>query len=115
MGDKYDRAIIYLRKHPEEISNVWGEAGCLFAFCTPSGTDKEDSRAGCLTMIHSDAFCADKKSFRNAVIGRSGRRRYAIERQIKADADIPDAGALIEISDLPLFAKWQRKLDRLIR
>lgn len=107
--DKYDAAIAYLTAYPSEIARAWAmvsthPAGCLFAFCGRTGSaddkDEEGRRfCGCLTQV------------------RNGDHAYtpALTAAIRADARIPGNDQQITIESLPVFAEWQRRLDREIR
>lgn len=106
--DKYDEAIEYLTKNPKEIFNAWMEpdkhvAGCLFVFAAPEG-EYGDGTAGCLTMI--------RKKESDFVIGSDGKIDEDLTRQIRGDERLPDCSGNIEVDDLPVFAEWQRRLDK---
>ena len=108
--DKYDEAIEYFNTNDnlDGIVNAWNfpevsGPGCLFQYCgdhsttiTPS-KDPKDSY-GCLTMI------------------RKGNNYVAytpkLTKAIRADKRIPKEPEDIELKHLPVFAEWQRKLDR---
>lgn len=113
MSDKYDEAIAYLTKHPDAIQDAWQagdvheEAGCLFVAVAPehqlyghsvpftSGGD-----CGCLTTI------------------RCGDSRFALAwtkeltEAIRADERIPKDPDDITVEHLPIFAEWQRRIDK---
>lgn len=111
--DKYDEAIEYLNKHPEEIEHAWMECGwkgeplrdhpahCLFAVANKTGklpNFQGNGTCGCLTQIRfSKGHVAETKSLTAA---------------IKADLSIPEVIKDVTIHHLPIFAKWQRRLDR---
>lgn len=99
--DKYDEAIAYLTDHPQEIQKAWLErcldenrkyyqhqSHCLFQRTTPD--------CGCLTQI------------------RCGHRAPTtkLAEEIRADERIPLLDKNITVADLPVFAEWQRRLDR---
>ena len=90
--DKYDRAIDWLREHPDRFLDAWGlttPAACLFDFVKMG--------CGCLTQV------------------RSGIRRAPTDEltdRIRADDRIPRQPEDITIGSLPVFAEWQRRLDR---
>lgn len=93
--DKYVLAVEYLVAHPDEILEAWGEprthpAGCLF--------DYTGSMSGCLTQV------------RNEETNASNQR---LTQEIRRDQRIPEYEGDITIKDLPVFVKWQRKLDEL--
>lgn len=116
--DKYDKAIEYLTANPREIFNAWGcpnthVAGCLFMPAGPTtGFLKDDVwpmrkdglLCGCLTTIRQNG-------------GHFPRLAWTDEltQEILQDTRIPDDCTLITVSDLPVFAEWQRRLDKEIR
>ncbi len=104
--DKYDKAIAYLKKHPKEINRVWftpydHEHGCLFKFMGKDDSDADipNERCGCLIMIKNNTFY---KSFDSK-----------LTEEIRADKNIPCRSELITVESLPIFAKYQRKADKL--
>lgn len=103
MPDKYDNAVEYLTKNPSEIERAWYDpfshvsSGCLFKFVTPNGCCYFNRIAhGCLTSV------------------RDGSIAYTPEltEAIRADERIPMRGDNIEVKHLPVFAEWQRRLDK---
>jgi hypothetical protein len=97
--DKYDVAIEYLKRHPEQIWDAWQgtdshPSGCLFQFCG----------SGCLTMIKSDAGP-------DGETGRWSSYTPELSAAIIADERIPTQGSDITVSHLSVFAEWQRRLD----
>jgi len=91
--DKYDRAIEHLREHPEDVWLAWHlhsnhPAGCLFAYTAPG--------CGCLTQV------------------KCGRRAPTDELTIaiQSDGRIPENNEDITLEHLPVFAEWQRRLDK---
>lgn len=93
--DKYDLAIEFLTANPEQIPDAWNipwshEAGCLFAYT--------NSSSGCLTQI------------RGTPDYYGGTLAQAAE--IAADERIPENSSKITVKSLPVFAEWQRRLDR---
>lgn len=110
MGDKYDKAIAYLTEHPEEIFNAWSINGtaddprehpahCLFQRTDGNDYD-DDSHCGCLTEVK--AMC-DK---------RPRAPTYALTIAIRNDTRIPTDVEQITVADLPVFAEWQRRIDK---
>lgn len=101
--DKYDLAVQYLKEHPEEIGKAWDqfadhEAGCLFLFCTKNGVRSWGERCGCLTQIRFDpSLIAFNRE---------------LTQEIRQDTRIPTRPEDIRIDDLPVFAEWQRRLDK---
>lgn len=102
--DKYDRAIAYLSEHPEQIVPAWfnpgkHEAGCLFRYATATGfhSGVGDQEYGCLTLIRYGDAVAETKELTQA---------------IKTDERIPCTFYGITLDTLPVFAEWQRRLDK---
>jgi hypothetical protein len=102
MKDKYDEAIEYLTEHPEHISTAWSvpddgthqkivQAHCLF---------QHVGEYGCLTQIRLDPDCFG--IFDND----------ALTNEIARDERIPTTDSDITIKHLPVFAEWQRRLDK---
>ena len=108
MKDKYDEAVEYLTARPEEILETWTypsskQAGCLFGFATPDpfvrAFNKEQAGrlCGCLTEIKGrgqDAWTDE------------------LTAAIRGDERIPSHGAYITVEHLPIFAEWQRRIDK---
>lgn len=100
--DRYDAAIEYLTDAPEEIIDAWSNptthpAGCLFSYASNSET-AEEAFCGCLTQIrNSFAFSAPTAELTEA---------------IRADKRIPYNEEDIKVRNLPVFAEWQRRLDK---
>lgn len=100
MKDKYDEAIEYLTEHPEEIYETWNSAisnselpgACLFRACS------NDSKKcyGCLIQVRYREYPAQTPELTAAIL---------------ADKRIPPANE-ITVEDLPVFAEWQRRLDK---
>ena len=104
--DKYDKAIEFLTDHPEKIPIAWSdpiqyEGGCLFQFATPTGKYNARLRdAGCLTQIHGSPKVM------------AGDLNPVLVEQIVADQRIPSKSEDITVESLPVFAEWQRRLDK---
>lgn len=105
--DKYDLAMDYLRAHPEEIKDAWSwpfhPARCLFEYVTPHpssfGTIRPDwEPCGCLTMIRMNLHWLAWTD--------------ELTAEIQADLSIPNDVKDITTHHLPIFAKWQRIIDR---
>ena len=101
MPDKYDVAIKYLTRRPNEISRAWNyitshPAGCLFQY---AGNEMDDCHVGCLTMIRTapGSYCAATPELTKA---------------IAADERIPLRSRDTKVEHLPVFAEWQRRLDK---
>lgn len=108
--DKYDEAIEILSDVPDEILDAWNDpskhrAGCLFAFVTNDG--EAHASAGCLSMILDDRG--------DAVCSKSALKNDALTELIQRDKRIPLHSGDIEVSDLHVFAQWQRFLDGEVR
>ena len=101
MSDKYDEQIKYLTKRPEKILKQWENCKGLFRYATPD--DFEYSHAtGCLTMIRKNEECMVPD-------------HPELTKAIKTDNRIPLTPREITPEHLPVFAEWQRRLDREIR
>lgn len=102
--DKYDKAIALLTKRVgagevDAIHKAWiapfeNRAGCLFAF---TGRDPRDRTCGCLTQVSK---------------GMADAATPELTRAIFTDGRIPMYPDEITLADLPVFAEWQRRLDR---
>lgn len=106
--DKYDEAIEYLTAHPDEILLAWSDRPgdqhphhCLFIYANASGEFSSRGFLGCLTQIRSGGPWRAETSELTAAIA--------------ADDRLPDHWDGITPNDLPVFAEWQRRLDREIR
>lgn len=111
--DKYDRALAYLTDHPKEIRAAWCEARhrkrqhvahCLFDYVTPTGRSTwplGNGAYGCLTQIAGG----------NVFVAYTD----ALTQAIKSDDRIPKNMYDIGIADLPIFAEWQRRIDKELR
>lgn len=102
--DKYDEAIEYLTENPHEIETVWmhpfdHKAGCLFMFVIPNDVEFRPDRklCGCLTTIRNCGYAAWTDELTEA---------------IRADDRIPNDLKDITIEKLPIFAEWQRRIDK---
>lgn len=101
--DKYDRAVAYLRDHPGHIHMAWNSATCyeslrepgwqLFTVCSDRD---DDDLFGCLTQVRAG---------KNAVT-------YKLTEAIRADLRLPASVHGITVKTLPLFARWQRRIDK---
>lgn len=99
MPDVYDREIERLTDRcnrsgdSEPIYDAWNTVSPLFALCS---SDPEGC-CGCLTQVRAFEFGAETDELTAA---------------IRADNRIPDNPRAIGVLDLPVFAEWQRRLDR---
>lgn len=98
--DKYDIAIqnLTLLDDPREILDAWGTPksrnGCLFDYAGRTSTP----HIGCLTQIRSNVkFHAETPE---------------LTEKIRNDKRIPKYAGDIKLKDLPVFAEWQRRLDK---
>lgn len=106
--DKYERAIAYLKRYPHKIGEAWTEtqhsspavqqAHCLFQCLSKNGQWSEDGpcltqiRCGCSAPAHAD-LCT----------------------LIRNDQRLPVNPYKITPQDLPVFAAWQRLLDKVLK
>lgn len=114
-SDKYDKAVEWLTEHPGVINTTWSWAvsdgqdlspeqeeahkiaACLFQNC--GAEDGEFEATGCLTQVAHHSWT------------EAGTPE--LTEAIRADKDnIPAGGEYIEVKDLPVFAKWRRRIDR---
>lgn len=104
--DAYDKAVAWLTERPGEIYGAWispdtHPAGSLFRFCTPTGGPLSGGNCGvncgCLTTVRSGSVAADSE----------------LTRQIRADSRIPCDVEDVIPKNLPVFAEWQRRMDKL--
>lgn len=106
--DKYDEAIAWLTEHPDQIQAAWWppdgdeilatqQAHCLFQTTAPRPLGAKP--CGCLTEIR----CAP-----HLFTGPSP----SLHDQIAGDNRIPKAFDEIGAEHLPVFAEWQRRLDK---
>ena len=109
--DKYDEAIAYFTKYPEEIGEAWAvghKHHCLFQMtcghvCRMDDDEDEDecypAQCGCLTMVRENN-------------GYWKAPTDELTDEISRDQRIPRKREDIRVSDLPVFAEWQRRLDK---
>jgi hypothetical protein len=102
--DKYDEAIEWLTEHPEHVMQAWYQregatqhrAHCLFQ---RTNRLPQHPVCGCLTQIR-----------RNPNLHRAPNND--LTEDIYNDTRIPSSVLDITIAHLPVFAEWQRRLDR---
>lgn len=111
MKDKYDLAVEYLTAHPKEIEKSWRLNGTKYHYlfrhiANRSFNHWQDvpSECGCLTLIR----CAGDKY----ALDKDGAVDLKLSDAIKCDTRIPKRAGLIDINLLPLFAEWQRRIDK---
>jgi hypothetical protein len=109
MCDRYEQDVEYLTANPGLISHAWGspqpgvEGGSLFRFAVneerPGAPYIRGRRSGCLTMLRvmDSSYAAETPE---------------LEAAIRADKRIPRRTADIRPHHLPIFAAWQRRIDR---
>jgi hypothetical protein len=98
--DKYDEAIAFLTANPGRIYDAWASpaymrGGCLFAWVGVHGYN--GTNAGCLTQVHSGyrVGCTEE-----------------LTKAIREDMRIPMGVRDVTADSLPVFAEWQRRLDK---
>lgn len=108
MKDKYDEQIEELLALNGEFKDIvvsqWSVGRGLFAYAH-RGNRMNGITSGCLTMIRANTR------------GRIERPRHmaqteALTREIEADERIPNSVKGITRDNLPIFAEWQRRLDK---
>lgn len=117
--DKYGLAIDYLTSYPDEIVDAWGdpeghEAGCLFEYAMRVRPPlKMEWNVGCLTLIRRDSLREyDDDDIRYLTDDPYVAETPELTRRIQDDERIPIRPDYIKVEDLPVFAEWQRILDR---
>ena len=114
--DKYEEAVEYFVKHPDEILNAWfspaeHKYGCLFQFCNPSGSQYENRpdgrRVGCLTMVRNGIIYPDAWT-------------DELTQAIRVDNRLPNLSPnrldhTWNRGQLEALGEWQRRLDYEIR
>jgi len=130
--DKYDKAIAYLERHPEDIHDAWGNPGTyegrggeLFGFVGPDWSSSSNSyevrgevsgTCGCLQQIRQ-AYKNEEVQYMNELESTDMAlsfwpRQWA---RIAMDRRLPWNDEEIGLEHLPVFAEWQRKIDDLRR
>ena len=104
--DAYSKAVEWLTERPHKIRGAWdcpsasGSLGSLFRMASRSGRcsipDNQTGLVGCLTMVRGTRYVAQTEGLTNV---------------IRADKRVPLSGDDINVSDLEVFADWQRYLD----
>jgi hypothetical protein len=99
MPDAYDSMVDFLMENPSEILSAWAnplehKAGGLFRYASAN----QFGPCGCLTQIRGEE---DWKAF-----------TPELTQAIKADKRIPRHRYEITPATLPVFAEWQRRIDK---
>ena len=101
--DVYDREVERLTKaekrRPGAILTAWRfgrKHSPLFDSCA---TDRDNTKCGCLTQVRNLWDDAETEALTNS---------------IRADTRIPDDPEKVTPAHLPIFAEWQRKIDKLL-
>lgn len=109
MCDRYEQDVEYLTAKPHQIGVAWGNpkpgemGGSLFRFAVDDGRPGAryigGRRAGCLTMLRciNVSYAAETPE---------------LEAAIRADKRLPRRTGEIRPHHLPIFAAWQRRIDR---
>lgn len=100
--DAYDHMVAYLTDNPDQIHDAWNiptghVAGALFA---PLGSGCE----ACLTQLRV------RNSYSPGYL--YGTAGLAIAEEVRLDERIPSNGNGITLKHLPIFAEWQRRIDK---
>ena len=90
--DIYDLEVERLTENPCEIYLSWVSSGPLFQFCGPQDT------CGCLTMVARGAINAATVELTEEI--RKHKHLF------------PASGSSIKTKHLPVFAEWQRRIDK---
>lgn len=110
--DKYDEQIAELTEHPTRIKHSWAFGIGLFKVIgTNVRVEDKVYYSGCLTMIRNPRQLGDDAPLRFAVI--NGIPDEILTREIVADERIPRHPVDITPDDFPVFAEWQRRIDKL--
>lgn len=102
--DKYDAEIARLLAHANdeasfrnEVARSWNRGMLLFAVAG-------DASCGCLTQIRRTAGLAADKRYHAATV--------SLTEAIRKDPRLPIGPEAITRESLPVFAEWQRRVDR---
>ncbi len=106
--DIYDLEIERLTANPELIEYSWKKCEPLFKVCKHNNTHINlRNPAGCLTEIRSKTMAFPVGVCIHPHIDTK------LTEKIMNDERIPRSCKDIKVSDLPVFAEWQRVLDKL--
>lgn len=101
--DKYDLEVERLTKNPEFIYDSWNDAEPLFQVAARN----THRNYGCLTQIRQEIEIYSK-----GIVHEYHAQTSELTKQIRNDERIPKNPKDIKVEDLPVFAEWQRKLDK---
>lgn len=101
----YDAQIKRLTANPTHILGSWGSCEGIFKMIS----NKQDARAGCLTMIRNNANRVGKPFV--AVI--KDVIDMELTESIQNDERIPKSAEAITPAHLPIFKEWQERIDKL--
>jgi hypothetical protein len=94
--DIYDREIARLTASPEAIGRSWNNYEPLFGCVSPS----RNGGAACLTQIRGDSYTWVPDE------------ALALRAEIALDERLPANENDITVEHLPIFAEWQRRIDK---
>lgn len=104
--DRYDQEVERLSANPDAIEPSWWHShpshdvthSPLFDACGYSRSGGKSSQfCGCLTQVKCGMHCAQTSELTDA---------------IRQDGRIPGHSLTIKAKDLPVFAEWQRRIDK---
>lgn len=101
--DVYDREIAFLTEHPHQIAIHWINQSPLFQMACHPELMLGQHRFGCLSMIRDDD---------DMEVNPYVAQTKELTREIKEDYRIPPSSSDITVEHLPIFAEWQRRLDK---
>lgn len=97
--DIYDLEIIAITNKEKSIQESWQNVDPLFKFAG----DVEAPNCGCLTMI---------RRFDSSRVCINQEVDDMLTEQIRNDHRLPKTPFETSLAHLPVFAEWQRKLDK---
>lgn len=95
--DRYDDEVNRLTNNPRLIRESWDYAEPLFQHVQHVARPRANFVCGCLTQVASKIFEAATPELTEA---------------IQKDERIPKSVEFITVEHLPLFAEWQRRIDK---
>ena len=104
--DKYDKAILHLQLHPNQLDDAWSEpsthkAGCLFDYVIDNPRligRRINLHIGCLTLIRGTPK-------------RLSAQTPALTIEILGNKALPASSDDLAMHQLPAFAAQQRRID----